>query len=175
MVHRDSAYQDTCNVEQGSALVIALVMLVVLTLMAIAGMQTTSIQERMAGNLRDKNLGFQAAEAALREAEMFLQSAVLPSFNGTDGLYQSSAFDRSDWTSSTFWSNSTNSHEYEFDISDVATMPRYIIEELPPVPETVPSLAADEPIPDSAMYRVTTRAVGGTEGAEVILQTTYKR
>jgi len=161
--------------EQGSALVIALVMLVVLTLMAIAGMQTTSIQERMAGNLRDKNLAFQSAEAALREAEMFLQSAVLPSFDGTDGLYQSSTFDRSNWNDQVFWSNSTNFHVYEVDINDVATMPRYIIEELPPVPETIPNLAADEPIPDSAMYRVTTRAVGGTEGAEVILQTTYKR
>lgn len=175
MIDHDSAFEDRRSREQGSALVIALVMLVVLTLMAIAGMQTTSIQERMAGNLRDKNLAFQAAEAALREAEMFLQSAVLPSFNGTDGLYQSSTFDRSNWNDHDFWSNSTNYHEYEVDISNVTAMPRYIIEELPPVPETVPNLAADEPIPDTAMYRVTTRAVGGTEGAEVILQTTYNR
>lgn len=175
MIDHDSVSEDRWNMEQGSALVIALVMLVVLTLMAIAGMQTTSIQERMAGNLRDKNLAFQSAEAALREAELFLQSAVLPEFNGTNGLYEYTSFDRDDWTDPDFWSNSTNYYEYEISIDEVATLPKYIIEELPPVPEEVPNLAADEPIPDSAMYRVTAQAVGGTEGAVVILQTTYKR
>jgi type IV pilus assembly protein PilX len=163
------------EVEQGSALVIALVMLVVLTMMSIAGMQTTSIQERMAGNLRDKNLAFQSAEAALREAERFLESAVLPDFNGTNGLYESATFDRDDWTDPNFWSNSTNFYEYVDNIPDVSAQPKSIIEELSPVSEIVPNLAADEPIPDSAMYRVTAQAVGGTEGAEVILQTTYKR
>jgi type IV pilus assembly protein PilX len=161
--------------EQGSALVIALVMLVVLTMMAIAGMQTTSIQERMAGNLRDKNLAFQSAEAALREAEMFLQAAVLPSFNGTAGLYSSTSFDRSNWTDPDFWSSSENYYEYEVGIEEVTALPQYIIEELPVATDEVPSLAADEPIPDSAIYRITAKGFGGTKGTEVILQTMYKR
>mgnify|MGYP002376984766 FL=1 len=35
-------------------------------------MQTTTLQEKMAGNLRDSNLSFQAAEAALRYCETIL-------------------------------------------------------------------------------------------------------
>lgn len=165
------------NYDDGSALVIALVMLVVLTLMAITGMQSTSIQERMAGNMRDKNLAFQAAEAVLREAESFLQSAVLPPFNGTNGLYQAP---NSDTTAVPLWQTVDWASEnatwgYEMTVDNVTQNPRYIIEELPPVPEPTASLAADEPIPDAGMYRITSWAVGGTEGAEVLLQTTYKR
>ncbi len=60
--------------QQGSALVISLVFLVVMTLIAVGAMRDTTLQERMAGNLRDRSLAFQAAEAALREGENWLLS-----------------------------------------------------------------------------------------------------
>lgn len=41
----------------------------------------------MAGNLRDETLAFQAAEAALRSGEHFLEQVTLPEFNGSGGLY----------------------------------------------------------------------------------------
>lgn len=168
----------TCSIrsQQGAALVVVLcmVMLVAMTIIGVTGMQTTILQEKMAGNMRDRDLAFQAAEAALREAELFLQQAVLPPFNGEDGLYQP---DRSLWNNAAVWSSSTSpdSVEYSGTISGVAVQPRYIIEELPPVPEPLGSLAADEPVPDAGLYRITARSVGGTERAVVILQTIYKR
>lgn len=169
-------YNKFSNCQRGSALVVALVILVVLTIMAISGMQVTNLQERMAGNFRDKELAFQAAEASLREAEMFLQHAVLPEFtlDCKDGLCSSSMQDY--WLNSEFWSGDT-SYKYEIivNIDGISLEPRYIIEELPMSAEALASLAADEPISESAMYRVTARSLGGSEGAEVILQTTYKR
>ncbi len=60
--------------QRGSALVISLVFLVVMTLIAVGAMRDTTLQERMAGNLRDRSLAFQAAEAALREGENWLLS-----------------------------------------------------------------------------------------------------
>jgi len=63
----------------GVALVVALVFLLVLTILGVTAMQSATLQERMAGNLRDRNVGFQAAEAALRVGEDWLQ-------NQTDGL-----------------------------------------------------------------------------------------
>ena len=54
---------------RGSALVVSLILLVVLTMLAVQGMRTNVMQERMAGNLRERNLAFQAAEAALRLGE----------------------------------------------------------------------------------------------------------
>ena len=57
------------NSQQGWVLVIGLVVLVMLTLIAMALMRTTLLEEKMAGASRDINLSFEAAEAGLRGAE----------------------------------------------------------------------------------------------------------
>jgi type IV pilus assembly protein PilX len=57
------------NSQRGVALVVALVLLVVATLIGLAGMRGTSLQERMSANMYDRSLAFQRAEAALRDAE----------------------------------------------------------------------------------------------------------
>ena len=51
--------------ERGAAMVIALVMLLVLTLLATASARMTLMEERMTGNTQDRNIAFQAAEAGL--------------------------------------------------------------------------------------------------------------
>ena len=57
------------HAERGVALVVALVLMVVATLIGLAGIRGTSLQERMSANLYDRSLAFQRAEAALRDAE----------------------------------------------------------------------------------------------------------
>jgi type IV pilus assembly protein PilX len=57
------------HAERGVALVVALVLLVVATLIGLAGMRGTNLQERMSANMYDRSLAFQRAEAALRDAE----------------------------------------------------------------------------------------------------------
>ena len=60
--------------QAGAALLVALVFLIVLTILGLATMRGTTLQERMAGGSRDYNLALQAAEAALRDAEIDLSS-----------------------------------------------------------------------------------------------------
>jgi type IV pilus assembly protein PilX len=55
--------------EGGAALIVTLIVLVIVTLLALASLRGTLLQERMSANLYDRELGFQAAETALREAE----------------------------------------------------------------------------------------------------------
>ncbi|MBD9679049.1 hypothetical protein IB274_20245 [Pseudomonas sp. PDM18] len=55
--------------ECGAVLLVSLVMLLLLTLIGLAGMHMVQLEERMAGNLRDRQMAFQAAEAALRAGE----------------------------------------------------------------------------------------------------------
>jgi type IV pilus assembly protein PilX len=50
-------------------LVVGLIILVVLTLIGVQGMRTNVAQERMAANMKERNMAFQAAEAALRVGE----------------------------------------------------------------------------------------------------------
>ena len=72
--------------QQGAALVVGLVLLVVITLVGVTAMRSTTLQEKMAGNLRDSNLSFQAAEAALRACETLMQidyQAQVTAFNAT--------------------------------------------------------------------------------------------
>lgn len=55
--------------QQGVALVVALILLVVMTLLGLSAMRSVTLEEKMAANTFDRSVSFQAAEAALREAE----------------------------------------------------------------------------------------------------------
>ena len=52
--------------QRGVVLIIALIMLMVVTMLSVSTLSVTAQQERMSGNVRDRNLAFQAAEAAVQ-------------------------------------------------------------------------------------------------------------
>mgnify|MGYP001449037553 CR=1 FL=1 len=55
--------------QRGVALIVALVLLLIVTVIGLASMRGTSLQERMSANMYDRSLAFQRSEAALRAAE----------------------------------------------------------------------------------------------------------
>lgn len=162
--------------QRGVALFVSLILLLVLTLIAVSSMQSNVLEERMAGNMRDQDLAFQAAEAALRDGEAFLQTPILPSFDGTNGNYMPvdpSAGEAPLWEK-VDWSDASKVHTYNGpSLSGVASKPEYVVEEMPST-ASGGSLASDTP-GIHEMYRVTARAEGGSKTAVVILQSTYKR
>ena len=158
--------------QRGAALIVAMVMLLAMTLLGVTAVRNTTLQERMAGNLRDSNLAFQAAERALREGESFLRSATIPPFVGDDGLLTM----QDDAGAGQFWTAydwATNGRE-AVGVAHVASSPLYVIEELPAVP-IVGGSAKFGQLPESGIYRVTAMGVGGTTDAVAILQSTYRR
>jgi type IV pilus assembly protein PilX len=80
-----------------------MIILLIMTIVGVSSMQTTTLEERMAGNMRDQNLAFQSAEAALIEGENFLlpQNNVLIITDGTEGIHDRNAapnvFDPDTW------------------------------------------------------------------------------
>lgn len=54
--------------ERGAALVMSLIILLVLTIIAIAGITTSTLEERMAGNIQDATHAFEGAESGLDRA-----------------------------------------------------------------------------------------------------------
>ncbi len=54
---------------KGVALVVALVLLVVVTLVGLAAIRGTTMQQQMTSNFYDREIAFQSAEAALRAGE----------------------------------------------------------------------------------------------------------
>ena len=54
--------------QRGAVLIVSLIFLLVMTILILASMRGTVMQERMAGNLYDRSLAFQAADRAMVDA-----------------------------------------------------------------------------------------------------------
>jgi len=70
--------------QRGFSLIVSLILLVLVTLVAVASMRTVSLQSRMSATTYDRNLAFQAAEAGLRGAEALAAVATEASFPASD-------------------------------------------------------------------------------------------
>ena len=66
---------------RGFSLLVVLVLLIVMSVLGIAVLRSSAMQERMSGNLRDRSLAMQAAEAALVFARG--QLAIKPAVDNT--------------------------------------------------------------------------------------------
>jgi type IV pilus assembly protein PilX len=172
---------------RGAALIISLVLLVVLTVLGVASMQGTILQERMAGNFRESNAALQAAEAALRAAERFLgQASQVGPFNGSvAGLYtQATGLDTQiNATTAALgdayteqWENGGNAWVALANPGNIyeGQAPQYMIEELRPYQIQGGSLAADEALPESQYFRITAQGFGAS-GSVVTLQSYFRR
>lgn len=61
--------------QRGVVLPVALILLVVVTLVGLAAIRGTLLQQKMAANFYDREIAFQANEAALRQAEAAIRAA----------------------------------------------------------------------------------------------------
>jgi type IV pilus assembly protein PilX len=166
--------------QNGAALILALIFLLLMTLLSTSSMRTSTMQERMAGNTRDWNLGFQGAEAALRAAEEFLlDTAVLPEFNDADGYYQINSTDRPVWVGDT--ASAGNGYvSYPADLPGSAERPKYYIEKLSSIRPAGASTETGTPVEEIFYFRVTAIGYGGAVDAAdspltaVVLSSVYR-
>lgn len=97
--------------QSGSALLISLVILVIMTILGISAMSNTVLEAKMANNIEQRQIAFQAAEKALRDAEAWLTTNIntefdiAANFSDSGALYHSRDYgslshlkDRSNWT-----------------------------------------------------------------------------
>jgi len=172
--------------QRGVALFISLVLLLVLTIVGVSSVQTTSLETRMARNEHDTLLAFQAAESALRDAESFLIQNI-SSVEDTDvftdagggGLWTvaDDPADQDPWEVANVWAGA-QSVVAPTDVGAVVVeAPRYLIEHLGDVEsiENPYQLNPDypDPVDRVAMFRITSRGVGGSANAQVLLQSTF--
>lgn len=170
--------------QRGASLVIALMFLIVLTILGLVSVRSSTMQERMAGNDRDRAIAFEAAEAALRDAELDILRNLSPEspFDAacTNGLCLPSTVATPNWqlvpwtgTTSRVYGVASGSGAYPL---DVAQPPRYIIELLPDLPAGAGnSLNANESSSTSGgtAYRITARGWGRRGTTQVMLQSVY--
>lgn len=186
--------------QRGAVLFVSLIILLLMTIIGVSAIQNTTLQEKMAGNLRDANLAFQAAEAGLRDAEKYLATTTaLPIFSANCGSVSgdnnglcspaSASATYQQWENSSYWSDSDKTRRYgaasgAVALPQVSKQPRYMIEELVTAPLD-PTEAPDIRYRSTAQgygIAATNQAGSGTDPdkavntlARVMLQTIYKR
>jgi len=159
--HRNLNYPDN---QRGWVLVVGLVILVMLTILSMALMKTTRLEEKMAGATRDMNLSFQAAESALRAAEIFIESKTDESdFNSlvvTNGIYSRTKDEPDNLFNPEVWID-PHSKAIDSALQGVASPPRYMIKKLIGCNPTV--------------FRVTARGTGGPNNRATLLRSHYAK
>lgn len=115
--------------QQGAVLALSLVILSVLTIAAVTGMKTSITEEKMTGNLRDRELAYQAAEAALRQARADIDAmATFNVLNNTNGMLKSD-FAEPDYYDPDMWYQAGNFTTIPGGMASgqMAAAPRYVI------------------------------------------------
>lgn len=161
------------NRDKGAALITGLILMVVLMLLVTSAMRTTIMEERMTGNARDADVGFQAAEAALREGEQVLNGATLPPFTTNGAYLNAGTRDDNHWLNTHDWA--TNSQVITTSLPNTAAAPRFVIEQVSTLSSTGNDDLGFGPKEDGGVYRVTARAQGANPNTFVYLQSTFQR
>jgi type IV pilus assembly protein PilX len=153
------------SAQRGVVLIVALVALLMMTMIGVTAMRDTGFQERMSGNLRDRNLAFQAAEAALRTGESWLVN------NATTATFAVRIDDPASWNGS---SSPTSTGTATLSAGQVAANPAFHVGS----PRWIEPLGApcDGTTPNCGwcIYPITTHGVGGSNDAVVVIQAQYQ-
>lgn len=165
--------------QQGAALLISLILLLVLTFLGISSMQTTTLEERMTANQKDYYLAFEAAEYALTEAEsqldvLFSTGTFAPT--GPDGLFRDHDLTDRVWTI-VDWTDSTKVRFVTVNPGMTTLPPKYIVERMSIVTtEDAVNLGNEygeqTGATETTIFRVTARGESG-KGSVVMLQSTF--
>lgn len=163
--------------QAGASLMVVLILLLVMTLLGLAVLRGTLLEERMSSNLYDRSLAFQAAESALRAGEVLAQGSPAAPASGCNAAgvcSQPDAAVADRWlnTGFTAWANSTDNLNASGGAA--AGTPQFIVEFMGVAP-TWPG--CDRMIPkhelcEAPRYRVTARSAQANR-AQVILQTNF--
>jgi type IV pilus assembly protein PilX len=163
------------NLQQGVVLLVTLIMVGLMSIVAVSAIRGSSLQEAMAGNMHDRNLAFQAAEAALRVAEEDVAKGTGLVFDGSKkGFYSdqnrpSPSLEKGSvkgWTETDWDSNALLLTSAKIKLSNgVTKYPQYVIEKIGDFTDSGGN---------STVYRITGRGFGISESSEVIVQSTYQ-
>ena len=167
--------------QSGAALFMCLMLLLVMTLIGVSGITSSTLEEKMAGNMRNKHMSFQAAEAALRIAEIEAAALAIDTNFAAAGDH---LYERTDliWEDpDTIWLAYGLNAIMDPDNDNVpprfAQDPSYIIENYSTSPRD-DSCMLDMPIKPGCLlpvFRLTARGTGLNANAISIIQSTYKQ
>ncbi|HEU4622773.1 MAG TPA: PilX N-terminal domain-containing pilus assembly protein [Burkholderiaceae bacterium] len=167
--------------EHGISLIMSLVLLVIIALVAVASIRGTLLEERMAGNLYDREIAFQSAESALRQAEKALgNNTIVGPFtdaNKAQGLYPTPDPSANNYVEVWNKTDTTWAAASQLRTDTLSSgAPEYIVEDMGIWPDP-PGCDQGSTIPITCLrrvYRVTAHSAPLEGRAQVILQTSFR-
>ena len=168
---------DKSSKQSGVVMFVALILLLILSLLGVTAARMQTVEERMARNDNNRQLGAQAAEAALRGAEVGILTGLYVNFAGnTNGLYAPLLSNGSPLTGMD-WASPTATFPYAgpalTDLPPQSRNPLAVIETMPSVAiagDDISVTGLNSPTPVS-VFRVTTQGVGADNTSTTMLQT----
>ena len=171
--------------QRGTALIMALVFLVLLTILGLKAMDTTALEEKMTSNTKDKNVAFESAETALTFGENWLYGQInrpQPFTSSGPHLFTPSTTDTAVWDMSGTWSSAVTYPGTPYAAASggligVAQQPEYIIEDMGTVAESGGTLvqSSDYQNTGNSVFRITALGYGSTGVATAELQSVYAK
>jgi type IV pilus assembly protein PilX len=164
-------YMQTHSRQKGVALIVAMILMLIMTMGGLAAMRSSVMQERMTMHTHDRSLSFQATEAALKEAELWIQSTRpspeegAPCNGGVCGLAPADTSTPL-WEGSVGWKDAT-----ELRYGPIAITPQFLVEHLG---NSFPCQKENTSLDSTCKrYRITARSNAGSGRASVMLQSLY--
>ena len=165
--------------QRGVALIVVLILLLVMTLLGLASLRGSLLEDRMTSGEYDRSLGFQAAEGALREAEARLTTAGIkaafptadPCVTGLCAKPDPTVVGFKDrWVDPAF----TGWNTAAISVGSLGITPQYFIEVMGPAANWI---GCDQEVPMqpnclTPRYRITARSAAVNRAA-VLLQSNY--
>ena len=163
--------------QAGMVLIVSMIILIALTVLGLATMQSSRTELSMAGNQRELGITFNAAEAGLSAAEEYIDNSISKTMfnNPTQGLYDRLDIDP-DYRDPATWDAS---QEATIGLPQVAAEPRFIIKYLGDRSQNevaavnVGGYGSSQPGMTVSNFRITSRAVGQSGRAVRQLQAYY--
>lgn len=173
------------NKQEGVVLIVSLIMLLMMTLLGVTAMNTSSMEEKMAGNSRDVELALESSETALRNAELWLANQAVelePKSNGSTRIWTLNAMDPTtsnavNWwqeRNTAWWGNNAVAYDASVTLPLINSDPYTIIEYKQFIPDDL-LVGNGNSSQGITYYRVTARGTGGSDYAKVLLQSTTAR
>jgi type IV pilus assembly protein PilX len=177
--------------QRGVVLFVALILLLILSVLGVTAARMQTTEERMARNEDNRQIGAQAAEAALRSAEAGLSNGLYGAsqFSGnTNGFYELNPAIGSvlQQAAPSVWSTAGATITYPDPANPMpalsalpaaAQSPKYIIENLPAVAmpgDSINQVQYATPVSPVTVYRVTANASGADSSSTTILQSIFR-
>ncbi len=161
--------------QRGVALIVVLILLLIMTLLGLASLRGTMMEERMSSNLYDRSISFQAVEAALRQGEALAGNSVPTDFPASGACIAGRCPILPNAADTILAAGGIAAvFPAESGIANTATAPSYLVENMGEAPNWP---GCDREIPQSPTcmsprYRITA-ASNDFERSQVILQTNF--